>query len=38
MMGFYVLLGGIVLVAGAFTLLEWLGRRKERRTDHRPVG
>ncbi len=37
MIGFYVLLGGIVLVVGAFTLVDWLGRRGERPTHDRPV-
>ena len=37
MTGFYVLLGGIVLAAGVFTLLAWLGRGTERRDHHRPV-
>ncbi len=37
MIGVYVLMGGIVLFAGAFTLVDWLGRRGERRTHQRPV-
>jgi len=37
MIGAYVILGGIVLFAGVITLLDWLGRRKERRSHHRPA-
>lgn len=32
MTGFYVLLGGIVLVAGTIVLLDWLGQRKEQQS------
>ncbi len=31
MTGVYILLGGITLVAGIVTLLDWLGERQERR-------
>jgi len=34
MIGFYVLLGGIVLVVGTIVLLDWLARRKDRRPHH----
>jgi hypothetical protein len=32
MIGFYVLLGGIVSVVGTIVLLDWFGRRKDRRS------
>ena len=35
MTGFYVLLFGIVTVVGIITLLDWLGRRQERRARNR---
>ena len=31
MTGVYILLGGITLVAGIVTLLDWLGRRQQRK-------
>jgi hypothetical protein len=31
MIGFYVLLGGIVAVVGTIVLLDWLARRKDKR-------
>jgi hypothetical protein len=31
MVGFYVLVSGIVLVVGVITLLDWLARRKDKR-------
>lgn len=31
------ILWGIALVAGIIVLLDWLGRRKERRTKQRPT-
>ena len=31
MTGVYILLGGITLVAGIVTLLDWLGQRQERK-------
>jgi hypothetical protein len=37
MTGVYVLLGGIVLVAFIITLLDWLARRKDRQSEHRPA-
>ena len=36
MTGVYVLLGGIVLVAFIIMLVDLLGRRKERQSEHRP--
>ncbi len=30
-----LLLGGIALIVGIVTLLDWLGRRKDRHTDNR---
>jgi len=30
-----ILLGGILLVAAVITLLDWLGRRKDRRSHNR---
>jgi purine-cytosine permease-like protein len=35
MMGFYVLLGGIVAVVGTIVLLDWLARRKEKSASSR---
>jgi hypothetical protein len=32
-----VMLGGITFIAGIIVLLDWLGRRKDRRSGHRPV-
>jgi len=37
MIGAYVILAGMVLFAGAITLLDWLARRKERRSRGRPA-
>jgi hypothetical protein len=31
MLGFYILAGGIVLVAGTIVFLDWLARRKDKR-------
>ena len=31
MMFYVIMLGGMVLFAGVITLLDWLGRRQERR-------
>lgn len=36
MTGFFVLFGGIALFAVTITLLDWLARRKERQSEHRP--
>ena len=36
MTGVYVLLGGIVLVVFIIMLVDLLGRRKERQSEHRP--
>lgn len=33
-----VMLGGIALIAGIVVLLDWLGRRKDRRSQHHLVG
>jgi hypothetical protein len=35
MTGLYILLGGIVLIAGTITLLDGLARRQERRGGHK---
>jgi hypothetical protein len=35
MIGFFVLLYGIVAVVGIITLLDWLGRRKDQQSAHR---
>ncbi len=32
-----VLYGGITFVASIIVLLDWLGRRKDRRSGHRPA-
>jgi hypothetical protein len=32
-----VMLGGITLIAGIVVLLDWLARRKDRRSGHRPA-
>jgi hypothetical protein len=32
-----VMLGGITLIAGIVVLLDWLARRRDRRTGHRPA-
>ena len=32
MSGLYILLGGLVLIVGLITLVDWLGGRKERRS------
>ena len=37
MTGFFVLFGGIALFGGIITLLDWLTRRKDRRSEHRPA-
>jgi hypothetical protein len=37
MMGYFILMGGILAFAGTIALLDWLARRKERRSEHRPV-
>ena len=29
------MLGGIMVIAGIITLLDWLARRKDRRSEHR---
>jgi hypothetical protein len=36
MTGFFVLFGGILLFATIVTLLDWLARRKDRQSEHRP--
>ena len=35
MMGTAILLGGIVLIVGVITLMDWLARRKDRDTQNR---
>ena len=37
MTGFFVLLYGIVTFVGVITLLDWIGRRKDRRSRNRAV-
>jgi hypothetical protein len=32
-----VMLGGIALIGWTVVLLDWLARRKDRRSEHRPV-
>ena len=32
-----VMLGGIALIALTIALLDWFGRRKDRRSEHRPA-
>ena len=32
-----VMLGGITLVVGIVVLLDWLARRKDRKSQHRPT-
>lgn len=32
-----VMLGGITLIAGIIVLLDWLARRKDRQSAHRPA-
>jgi hypothetical protein len=32
-----VMLGGIAVIAGIIVLLDWLARRKDRRSEHRPT-
>ena len=36
MTGVLVMFGGILVVCGIITLLDWLARRKERQAEHRP--
>lgn len=31
------ILGGIALIVGIVTLLDWLGRRRDRQSKHRPA-
>ena len=33
-----VMLGGIAVIAGTIVLLDWVARRKDRRSSHRPAG
>jgi hypothetical protein len=33
-----VMLGGIALIGWTVVLLDWLARRKDRRSEHRPAG
>ena len=37
MTGFYVMLFGMVTFVGVITLLDWLGRRKERQSRNRAM-
>ena len=37
MTGYFIIMGGIVVFAGIIALLDWLGRRKDRPSHHRPV-
>ena len=37
MTGYFIIMGGIAAFAGIIALLDWLGRRKDRRSHHRPV-
>ena len=37
MTGYFVLFGGIMLFAAVITLLDWIARRKERQSEHRPA-
>jgi hypothetical protein len=37
MTGVLVLFGGILLFGTIITLLDWLARRKERHSEHRPA-
>jgi hypothetical protein len=37
MTGYFIIMGGITLVVGIVALLDWLGRRKDRQSHHRPV-
>jgi hypothetical protein len=37
MTGVLVLFGGILLICGIITLLDWLARRKERQSENRPA-
>jgi hypothetical protein len=32
------MLGGIALIGWTVVLLDWLARRKDRRSEHRPAG
>ena len=32
-----VMLGGIAVIAGIIVLLDWLARRKDRQSEHRPA-
>jgi hypothetical protein len=32
-----VMLGGIAVIAGIVVLLDWLARRKDRKSEHRPA-
>lgn len=32
-----VLLGGIILFLAVIALIDWLGRRKDRQSEHRPA-
>lgn len=33
----FVMLGGVALIAWTVVLLDWLARRKDRRSEHRPA-
>ena len=37
MMTSLVMLGGIAVIGGIIVLLDWLARRKDRRSGHRPA-
>ena len=37
MTGVFVLFGGIAVICGIITLLDWLARRKDRQSENRPV-
>ena len=33
----FAMLGGIALIGGIIVFLDWLARRKDRRSEHRPT-
>ena len=38
MTGYFIIMGGILAFAAIIALLDWLARRKDRQSHHRPVG
>lgn len=37
MIGYFIIMGGILTFAGTIALLDWLARRKDRRSEQRPA-